>query len=59
MGGPPGPILTLETAFCGHAGVTDQETAVDPTRMKLMMATALMSLLLAAQAAQAASVLTQ
>jgi hypothetical protein len=49
----------LETAFCGHAGVSDQETAVDPTRMKLMMATALMSLLLAAQAAQAASVLTQ
>lgn len=32
---------------------------MDPTRMKLMMASALMSLLLAAQAAQAASIITQ
>jgi hypothetical protein len=32
---------------------------MDPTRIKLMMATALMSVLLAAQAAQAASAFAQ
>jgi hypothetical protein len=32
---------------------------MDPTRMKLMMATALMGLLIAAQAAQAASAFAQ
>lgn len=40
---------------CGHAGISIRRRLMDPTRMKITMGMALMGLLLAAQAAQAAS----